>query len=1225
MYGLIQLVAVGIPDLYLTGDPQISFFKILYRRHTEFSMIDQNIIVSNKATLGNTYNVQIPRIADMLHKLAVRITIHPPKIKKYKPTLENINKLLSKYHIKIDSLDNCDDIIRFYDLFKTNILPNKIISTVSKINDEYNQFIIDLDNILSKIKFTDPSFIAIHKNSITFTNPNLLNPIPIENSINYDTSGYYLLLQNITNQILSDPDFEYTFNSCDLVTNNIVYPNLNLNFTKINNTIPIPNNIPLLLISITDLKNSKIVNQNSIINSQFDKGYFDVSSDIIDCIDHIIKKNAKVEVKYDGIKKENSVIQKFCINQNAKFNTDGDYYLVDISNIDEDNVLGNKNNDVFLLNPCYIYSSVNYTKELGFIQFDLECKEIIQVEFDSCKIENPNKTSDILKLTTYINYCNLSNTNIIKLITSYYDDLLFCENRKKDYEISNEISQKDDIVNFIIEKIKIIIPDFDTNINYNFIIEEINKINQTDQYDLIENIYKNILLKLKCKFETFIPTNTSFISDVLGSEITNLDDLLNYMGYDFVSTNNLYPNKNKNLFQQVRNNLRTVSDFIYNFEVDSIINLVVNKKDFHTKFLSKNIHHESDLKNYSILFGKYKYNFREDIQKEIDRKNNQTLKIHQINSLGNILSDNITILEIEKALLKITCNKCLQEEFKNNQIIFLNGLSNIISDKCHDLSQDDIQDLIDEFDTNNNPKLILLDILDDIIFDDIDERKYSPTLLRNLSQNYNCFSNTLDVLLFMMDQINFIDKSNFGDSVDCVLNFLESNILERKNLLSNMVNDKFIIDNCSYPKYDLGLNIPEHTSKISYNKLKQNTIRNSDCDDVLTLSDLDNRFKSLNSFDVIESIDSDESCKNCNMERSNNEIKFMPIYYGTKLYEEIIDFFSGNIEYAWSKFLGYRLIERISFVVDGEEYDIKTSESLLLNDRAFIPLDHRRGVNELIGNTVDMFKFSSDKEIKELYIDIPFFHSKNVGSSFPLISTIHNDIQIQIKLRKLDDCIKLKSGYIDNYTVKLKLLKRFIYLEQGERIKLGKNRTLNLIERSRNIDQRFLSMRSLKFTPNSGKLFNPNLTIRQRYFLQDPTKYILFRVRKKTNDDHLNWSESNCNENIINRIKIQYNSRDRQEFKKNKFYQLLHPYNSNINTLNKDEYFYSFSLYPKSFQPSGSDNLSMFEDISFFFELNPKAIKDIDKIQIDLFTISYNVNMTTSGFSGLLFYGVRKS
>ena len=36
--GLMQLVAYGAQDIYLTGNPQITFFKVVYRRYTNFSM-----------------------------------------------------------------------------------------------------------------------------------------------------------------------------------------------------------------------------------------------------------------------------------------------------------------------------------------------------------------------------------------------------------------------------------------------------------------------------------------------------------------------------------------------------------------------------------------------------------------------------------------------------------------------------------------------------------------------------------------------------------------------------------------------------------------------------------------------------------------------------------------------------------------------------------------------------------------------------------------------------------------------------------------------------------------------------------------------------------------------------------------------------------------------------------------------------------------------------------
>ena len=41
----LQLVSYGAQDMYLTGNPQITFFKVVYRRHTNFSMED--VIISS--------------------------------------------------------------------------------------------------------------------------------------------------------------------------------------------------------------------------------------------------------------------------------------------------------------------------------------------------------------------------------------------------------------------------------------------------------------------------------------------------------------------------------------------------------------------------------------------------------------------------------------------------------------------------------------------------------------------------------------------------------------------------------------------------------------------------------------------------------------------------------------------------------------------------------------------------------------------------------------------------------------------------------------------------------------------------------------------------------------------------------------------------------------------------------------------------------------------------
>ena len=47
--GLMQLVAQGAQDIYLTGNPQITFFKVVYRRHTPFSESTEQTVSGSTA------------------------------------------------------------------------------------------------------------------------------------------------------------------------------------------------------------------------------------------------------------------------------------------------------------------------------------------------------------------------------------------------------------------------------------------------------------------------------------------------------------------------------------------------------------------------------------------------------------------------------------------------------------------------------------------------------------------------------------------------------------------------------------------------------------------------------------------------------------------------------------------------------------------------------------------------------------------------------------------------------------------------------------------------------------------------------------------------------------------------------------------------------------------------------------------------------------------------
>lgn len=56
----IQLVARGNIDASLTGNPSITFFKSVYRKHTNFSMEDMVVDTISKPLAGHKYPVKIP-------------------------------------------------------------------------------------------------------------------------------------------------------------------------------------------------------------------------------------------------------------------------------------------------------------------------------------------------------------------------------------------------------------------------------------------------------------------------------------------------------------------------------------------------------------------------------------------------------------------------------------------------------------------------------------------------------------------------------------------------------------------------------------------------------------------------------------------------------------------------------------------------------------------------------------------------------------------------------------------------------------------------------------------------------------------------------------------------------------------------------------------------------------------------------------------------------------
>ena len=69
----MQLVAYGAQDIYLTGNPQITFFKVVYRRYTNFAIEAIEQTVNGNAQFGKKFSVTIARNGDLLSRIYLEI------------------------------------------------------------------------------------------------------------------------------------------------------------------------------------------------------------------------------------------------------------------------------------------------------------------------------------------------------------------------------------------------------------------------------------------------------------------------------------------------------------------------------------------------------------------------------------------------------------------------------------------------------------------------------------------------------------------------------------------------------------------------------------------------------------------------------------------------------------------------------------------------------------------------------------------------------------------------------------------------------------------------------------------------------------------------------------------------------------------------------------------------------------------------------------------------
>ncbi|VBB18229.1 NCLDV major capsid protein [Yasminevirus sp. GU-2018] len=387
-------------------------------------------------------------------------------------------------------------------------------------------------------------------------------------------------------------------------------------------------------------------------------------------------------------------------------------------------------------------------------------------------------------------------------------------------------------------------------------------------------------------------------------------------------------------------------------------------------------------------------------------------------------------------------------------------------------------------------------------------------------------------------------------------------------------------------------------------------------------------------------------------------------YVGSDVYTQIVRLLlNKRPKHAWVRYLGFRMIEEVALLIDGEQITVQDGDLMLLLHKTMSTVEHERGDNLMLGHVPEMYTISDElRPAMRLYIQFPLFFGKDYGNSLPLVNMLYSDVQLKIKLRPLEDLLYIERGgeLVRPIKLKTQVLGNFIYLGDDERRTCALTKSESLMERFTTTGSFVRGYKDLipSMLTDYDKATN---VLKIRYHFEDPCKYLLWKVEVVHPDsqesDKIHWDLSNYRvrrdvssdgsdvtvsaENLdtglidtkskiietVNRVMFEFNGKTREQWKQPTYYQYAQPYNKCMNALDSGEGLYSLCLFPKMLQPTGATNMSQLETMTLNMEINSEIANMMKmqglKLKITMWSCAYNVFVAMSGFGALRFYGSR--
>lgn len=303
---------------------------------------------------------------------------------------------------------------------------------------------------------------------------------------------------------------------------------------------------------------------------------------------------------------------------------------------------------------------------------------------------------------------------------------------------------------------------------------------------------------------------------------------------------------------------------------------------------------------------------------------------------------------------------------------------------------------------------------------------------------------------------------------------------------------------------------------------------------------------------------------------------------------------------SWSDALGYSIFsDPIELEVGGVIIDKLYPQFLnAWDDLSNSSKQFGRNLMTLKSDVYSSVKYNAQKEV-DLIIPLEFWFTKQYSSALPLLSMFNQDIRLNFKFRNFSECVNYDGSNPNAVSIiSSQILAEYIFLDDVIAKDFQRQKHTYIIEQ--------VQYHGDEVIPENYTTYNSTLKF------NNPCKELIFFCVEKQNienNNHFNYSKSSNEESLITEASLLLDGKLRFDSLPECYYRSIFPDCIHSNIPMKYIYIMPFSLKPEDNQPTGSLNMSRFNDVVLSLKLPPGNLD----CMLYVFAISYNVLIIENG------------